>query len=227
MSTAVRRAFWLLPAAGILTLLPWFHFIHVEAGQQHVAGDEAMRAASLGDQVATYAYVAGFLCLLFGLLALNAYVASRRQGVVSVVAIALDLLAVAFMVSIQVGIVALARPMAAEFYLSGHQDSGPLVLQLSGGSFGSRIIAFLGVTIVVALAGAIATGVAIWRSGVLPRWAAVLIAAGFVLTMTDAPLIGWVGSGLLLGAGSWIAWVATRAATATVTHARVEPGVEA
>jgi hypothetical protein len=114
-------------------------------------------------------------------------------------------LAVVLLLSVQVGVLVLARPIAAKFYLSGHDDAGSLVVQLSGGGFSPRILAFLLVTIFVALLGAIATGAAIWRSGLVPKGAGMLIAIGFVLTMTDFPLNGWVGSALLLGVGSWIA----------------------
>jgi hypothetical protein len=213
MSTSARRGLWLLPLAGVLTGVPWFEFIHVGPGQPHVARDEALRALSLGDQVAVYAYAAGFLCLLFGLLALHASVMSRRPGVVTLAAVVLD----------EVGVLALARPIAAELYLSGHEDTAPLVLQLSGGTFGARVMGFLLGTIFIALLGAIATGAAIWRSGAVPKWAAVLFAIGFVLTMTDTPLIGWFGSALLFGVGSWIAWAVTRSAVATTKDAPSAP----
>jgi hypothetical protein len=231
MSTASRRGLWLLPVAGVLTGLPWFEFIHVGPGQQLVARDEALRALSIGDQIATYAYAAGFLCLLFGLLALYASVMSRPPGLVTLGAVVLDVLAVALLLSVQIGVLVLARPIAAEFYLSSHDDAGSLVVQLSGGGFGPRILTFLLVTIFVALLGAIATGAALWRSGAIPKWAAVLFAIGFVLTMTAFPFIGWVGSALLIGVGSWIAWTAPRSAAATTKDAPAEqagnPFVEA
>jgi hypothetical protein len=222
MSTASRRGLWLLPVAGVLTGLPWFQFIHVGPGQQHIARDEALRALSIGDQIATYAYAAGFLCLLFGLLALYASVMSRPPALVTLGAVVLDVLAVALLLSVQIGVLALARPIAAEFYLSGHDDAGSLLAQLSGGSFSPRILTFLLVTILVALLGAIATGAAVWRSGIVPKWAGVLIAIGFVLTMTDFPLIGWFGSALLLGVGSWIAWTVNRSAVAATKAAHSE-----
>jgi hypothetical protein len=223
MSASARRGLWLLPLAGVLTGVPWFEFIHVRPGQPHVARDEALRALSLGDQVATYAYGAGFLCLLFGLLALHASVMSRRPGLVTLGAVVLDVLAVALLLSVQIGVLALARPIAAELYLSGHEDTAPLVLQLSGGAFGARVMGFLLATIFIALLGAIATGTAIWRSGAVRKWAAVLFAIGFVLTMTDFPLIGWVGSALLVSVGGWIAWAVTRSAVATTKDAPPAP----
>jgi hypothetical protein len=180
----------------------------------------------MGDQVATYAYAAGFLCLLFGLLALYTSVMSRRPGLVTLGAVVLDVLALALLLSVQIGVLVLARPIAADFYLSGHDDAGSLVVQLSGGGFSPRILTFLLVTISVALLGAIATGAAIWRSGLVPKWAGVLIAIGFVLTMTDFPLIGWVGSALLLGVGSWIAWGVTRSTAASTNDAPSEPAAD-
>ena len=211
MSASTRRGLWLLPLAGALTALPWFEFIHVPSGQQHVARDEALRAVSLGDQLATWAYIAGFLCLLFGLLALHARVTFRRPDVVALAAVVLSVVAVTFLLSIQIGVVALARPTAAQVYLAGHEDVEQVVLQLSGGTFGSRIMAFLLATVLVAALGAVAAAAAMWRSGSVPKAASLLLPAGFLLTMTDFPVIAWAGSALLLVAGSWIAWAANRA----------------
>lgn len=222
MSTSIRRGLWLLPLAGVLTSLPWFEFVHVSPGQEHVGRQEALRAISLADQLAVGADAAGFLCLLFGLLALTTCVMSRRGGLVPVGAVVVDVLAVVLLLSVEIGVLMLARPVAADFYISGHGDTGALVLQFSGGSFGPRILSFLLATIVVAAVGAIATGAAIWRSRVLPRWTAVLLPLGFALAMTDFPFIGWIGSALLLGVGGWIALRLNRAEIAPAEDVRAE-----
>ena len=211
MSASIRRGLWLLPVAGAFTALPWFEFIHVPAGQEHLARDEAQRAVSLGDQFATWAYIAGFLCLLFGLLALHAWMTSRRPDVIALPAVVLSVVAVTFLLSIQIGVVALARPVAAQAYLAGHEDVGQVVLQLSGGAFASRILSFLLATILVAALAAGATAATMWRSGSVPKTASLLLPVGFLLTMTDFPVITWIGSALLLIVGSWIAWLANRA----------------
>ena len=211
MSAYIRRGLWLLPLAGVLIALPWFEFIHVAPGHEHMGLDEAQRAVWLGDQVAIWAYVAGFLCLLFGLLALHAWVTSRRADMVALPAVVLTVLAVTFLLSVELGVVAVARPVAAQAYLAGHEDVGQVVLQLSGGAFAPRILSFLLVTILVAALGAVATAATMWRSGSVPKAASLLLPVGFLLTMTDFPVIAWVGSALLLVVGSWIAWLANRA----------------
>lgn len=223
MSTSVRRGLWLIPLAGLLTGLPWFEFIHVAPGQAHIAREEALRALSLADQIAIYTDAAGFLSLLFGLLALHALAMNRDGGMVALAAVVLDVLAVILVLSVQIGVLAVARPVAAEFYLSGHEDAGSVVLQLSGGSFGPKVLALLLTAILIALLGGLANGVATWRSGVIAGWAAATLAIGFVLTMTDFPLVGWIGSALLLAVGSAIAWGANRKEVLSTNEPRSNP----
>lgn len=225
MSTASRRGLWLLPIAGVLTGLPWFAFFDLKpGGEGSDPHGDAVRALSLTDQFAGYAYVAGFLCLLVGLIALTIYVASRRPSSWTVPALVLDVVAVALIMPVE-GVLGLADPIVASYYLSGHEDVGALFTQLSGGSFAPLINTWVIVAILTSLAGAIATGVACWRIGA-DRWSGVLVSAGFVLTVAITPLVSWVGAAFLIGGGSWIAWHAGRPEGAPATAARTETGMD-
>lgn len=209
MSTASRRGLWLLPVAGVLTAVPWLAFFHLKpGGEGSDPHGEAVSALSLSNQVAGYAYLAGFLCLLVGVIALLVYVALRRQSGWNAPALVLDVIAVALVLPVE-GVLGLADPIVASYYLAGHEDVAPVLIQLSGGSFAPLINGWLAVAIIIALAGGVATGFAIWRSGA-GRWSAVLVAAGFVLTVAITPLVSWVGAALLMGGGARLAWTANR-----------------
>ncbi len=203
MTDLIRRGIYALPAAGVLTLVPW---VFIFGGTSIKTDPEgfANSATSTGSAVGGYIYLAGLICLLFGLLALYGHLARTRAAswaaggmIVSVVGIAVALPVF--------GVLGLARPVVADVYLAGHKDVTTAMELLSGGSFSSRINSYFAVFVVVCLIGAIAYAVAVWKSGSLPKWAGVIAAAGFVLTMTLSPFVAWVGAlGLVVG-GIWLA----------------------
>jgi hypothetical protein len=63
----------------------------------------------------------------------------------------------------------------------------------------------------ISVIGAIAYAVAVWRSGSLPKVAGTLVAAGFVLSITISPFIGWAGALFLVIGGVWLAIRVSRA----------------
>lgn len=65
--------------------------------------------------------------------------------------------------------------------------------------------------------GSVLAGIAIWRSGVLPKWSGVLFAAGFALFLPQffTPAAGRIGHGVLTAAGCvWLAVALWRTDTA-------------
>jgi hypothetical protein len=99
-----------------------------------------------------------------------------------------------------------------------------VLAKLSGGDFGRAVLAVLLAAIILGLLGAVANGVAIWRSGTLPKWAGVLVAAGFVLLVASTPIVSQLGGILLALGGGWIARTAGRlGATGTASTAVVAP----
>jgi len=200
----VRRGIYALPAAGVLTALPW---VFIFGNSPDIKTDPEGYARSLtstGNAVGSYLYLAGLICLLFGLLALYGYLARTRASswagggmIVSVVGIALALPVF--------GILGLADAVLADVYLAGHKDVSAAMPLLAGGSFSNRIIAYIGVFLLISLIGAIAYAMAVWKSGSLPKWAGVLVAAGFALSMTFTPFVAWVGALCLVIGGVWLA----------------------
>jgi len=197
-----RRGIYALPVAGVLTAVPWI-FLLGHPSPKNPEG-YARSVTTTVNAVGGYLYLAGLICLLFGLLSLYGYLARTRASswaaagmIVSVVGIALALPVF--------GILGLADAVLADVYLAGHKDVSAAMLLLSGGSFSNRINSYFGVFVFVCLVGAIAYAVAVWKSGSLPKWAGVLVAAGFVLSMTLSPFVAWVGAACLVIGGAWLA----------------------
>jgi hypothetical protein len=215
MTDLVRRGIYALPAAGVLTAVPWFFIL----GKSSVKTDPegyARGVTSTGNAVGGYIYLAGFICLLFGLLALYGYLARTRAAswaaagmIVSVVGIGLALPVF--------GIFGLADQVLGDVYLAGHKDVSAAMLKLAGGTLSDRINNYLGILILVSLIGAIAYAVAVWKSGSLPKWAGVLVAPGFMLSMSFSPYVAWVGALCLFIGGLWLAIRVSQAPSAGVT----------
>lgn len=220
MTTAARQRLWLFPLAAILTGLPW---LVIFFGGPRGGRQQALYFVSSATQGATYVYFAGLICLLLAIITLVAMAEAKRPSAWAVAALVLGVAAVAMISAVVGGVLGLAASTVASYYLSGHQDVGPLLIQLSGGTFAPNINAWGFAAIDIAMIGAVAIGVSTWRAGIA-RWSGVLLAAGFGLTLTIQPGVSWVGSALLLGAGGWIAWRTNSskvaAETATVASVR-------
>ena len=211
MTGLVRRGLYALPAAGVLTAVPWFFILgpNVKTDPEGYARS----VTSTGQAVGGYVYLAGLICLLFGLFALYGYLARTRASswaggglIVSVVGIVLVLPIF--------GIVGLADKVLADVYLAGHKDVSAAMILMAGGSFSDRINNYFGVIVLVSLIGAIANAVAVWKSGSLPKVAGILVAAGFVLSMTISPYIAWAGALFLVVGGLWLAVSVSQAQSA-------------
>jgi hypothetical protein len=201
MIDLVRRGIYALPAAGVLTAVPWIFILQQPDPKTDPAG-YARSVTSTGQAVGGYLYLAGLMCLLFGLLALYGYLARTRAYswaaagmIVSVVVIALILPTF--------GTFAVAGPVLGDAYLSGHKDVGSAMVLMSGES--NRVMSSIAFCFEISLIGAIAYAVAVWKSGSLPRVAGILVALGFVLSITISPFIGWTGALFLVIGGVWMA----------------------
>ena len=109
---------------------------------------------------------------------------------------------------------AFATPAIGAAYVDGNRD----VMALE---FSPVMTAILVLGLLLAVIGNTILGVAIWRSGTLPRWAGVIwivgtlifyvLGAAFGMATTGASLPTQpVGAALLAISGAWIAWTALR-----------------
>lgn len=115
------------------------------------------------------------------------------------------------------GAAALGGAIVADSYLHGNTGAADAMQKLQGGSFGAAIQNAFGVAYVLALVGAIAFGVAIWRSGTLPRWTAIVFGIGFMLVALSFPVATTLGGVLLVVSGVAIVRASGREAVAGET----------
>ena len=223
-SGPIRRGIWLLPIAGIVPTLIftlWMAGPNPDiAKDPKGAADAALSVLGLGGGVV---YLLATIALLFGLFALYAWLAAGRTGGVALTGLVLSVVSVGLLLA-GLGAFTLASAVAADVYRSGDAGASQVLAKLSGGNFGAAILVTLIAAMILGLAGAICFGVAIWRAGTLPKWAGVLVAAGFVLLVVSAPFVSQLGGILLAIGGVWIARTIGRAdATGMATTATTAP----
>ena len=123
---------------------------------------------------------------------------------------------------IDLGVFAFAIPALSQSFLEGHSESINILDYIFAGPF--RILTTL--ALLVYLAGFILWGVAIWRSGVLPKWAGVLVAVHAPLLIFGPVSVAGpvVGALLALVGGGWVALSVLRSSP-TQVQAEAEPRV--
>jgi hypothetical protein len=198
-----RLGLWAIPAAGVVIGAHWFF-----PEGPPTADGVARHFTSIPTLIAQeyVLFLGGLLLLLFGVIALSIYLISTRARTSAIVGMVLSVSGIALFLPL-VGIPILVNPVLGQAYLSGHPEMGaamrlfsPMPNGLQGWLFVHAIFA-----LVVAIGGAIAMAIAIWRSGKFPRWSAIVYAIAFSLVMTDTPLLAWIGYVLLIIGGGRIA----------------------
>lgn len=197
----IRMGILALPLAGILALVGQYGTLKLGSGGILATGDNR---AIVGDGYFASQLVGKVLALTllsFGVVALFAYLANGGERVLALAAMVLSIIGIALIVS-GMGVYAYSVPALSRAFLDGNLGSIAMIDSIFAGPFGTMLIlAFL-----LYSAGFILIGVAIWRSGVLPGLAGVLVAV-------QAPLISGpfsvvesvVGSLLAAVGGGWIA----------------------
>ena len=176
--------------------------------------------------------ILGQILAIFGVFALGAYLATSRAGGMGLVAMVITVLGSALLLVI-LGVTTFAAPEEGQAILAGMNiDELP-------DTFAATVQALTGLGyILLGFVGNILLGVAIWRSGTLPRWAGALWAGAHVLLYVSqgyAATIGpastpptvLVGAVLVAISGAWMAFsVLSRAAAAQpVGAAAAQPRV--
>ena len=228
---------WAIAAAGVLTLVPWIVIFF--AANPDVNTDQAGFARAVTDAlhaIVGYLYIIGLFCLLFGVLAISAWLQdtqvrsdsvspSRAAGIVrrawngsvssyAMVGMVFGIVATALVIGLWT-ILVFATPTVGDVYLSGHPGAGEVFKVLSGGHWSARMVPLFIVGALAALVAAYTLGDAIRRSGRAPKWVGPVFGVGFALTIVSAPVVSLVGAVLLILAGITMA----RTATQTVRRA--------
>jgi hypothetical protein len=217
----IRLGVLALPLAGLLALVGLYSSFQLGTGGILSTGDnEAIVSSSyylsqlLGNALA-------LTVLIFGVMALYAYLANSSVRALALGAMVLSIFGIALQL-IDLGVFAFAIPALSQSFLEGHSESINILDFIFAGPF--RIITTL--ALLLYLAGFILWGVAIWRSGVLPKWAGVLVAAHAPLLIFGPVSVASpvVGALLALVGGGWVALSVLRSSPAQV-QAEAEPRV--
>jgi hypothetical protein len=156
----------------------------------------------------------GLILAIFGTFALGAYLARSRAGRLGLVAIVISVFGSALFL-MPMGVSTFAAPEEGQAYLAGIEGIPEMTTSFADTAFAATSL----LVIVLLFVGNVLLGVAIWRSGTLPRCAGVLWAAAPVfmyLGLVYAATIGaqstppsvLVGALLIVISGGWIAWSA-------------------
>jgi hypothetical protein len=201
ISGLTRIGIWALPLAGLLSLIGGL--ASLGSPDPGVDPRGAAQAASSSGFVLSQ-FVGNVLAVtlaIFGVIALFAYLANIGWGRLAAAAMILCILGFAMLLSF-LGLPTYVIPVISRTYLSGQHDAFRVVGAIFDSVFPIIIVASL-----LYFLGFLIFSVVIWRSGVLPRGAGVLLAiAGLVLAVpAPSEILTIVGSVLLLVAGGWIA----------------------
>jgi hypothetical protein len=107
-----------------------------------------------------------------------------------------------------------AVPAMGQAYLSGVEEVATM-------SFPTAMSIFVLGGMLLALVGNVLLGIAVWRSGTLPRWTGALWIAAWVVFVVLGAALGMattgaslptqpIGAGLMAISGAWMAWAAAR-----------------
>ena len=199
---------------------------HLEAWSRFVTTDHYVWGHVLGS-------ILGLIFLIFGVFALGVYLVTSRAGRLGLVAMVITVLGSALFLPLQ-GVSTFSAPEEGQAVLAGLEEFEELPP-----IFANTVFALTGlVVIVLEFVGHVLLGVAVWRSGTLPRWAGALWAGANVLMYlslvygqtigpASTPLTVPLGALVLVISGAWMAWsVLSRPFSAQAVGATAaQPGV--
>jgi hypothetical protein len=209
----IRLGILALPLSGLLVLVA----VLGRYGTPNVDVDPGL-ALSLADSSSYFVTqlvgnVLGLTLLIFGVISLTAYLINTRVRGLAVGAMVLSIVGITLLMG-ALGVTTYALPAIARAYQNGQQDALLIVEYIFGSPLREM---FIGVILCYS-AGFILFGIAVWRSGVLPKRAAVPIAIQApLLSYFIRPEPTWatvVGALMFVVGGSLIAWSVFRSAPA-------------
>lgn len=148
--------------------------------------------------------VAAFILLIFGFLALYAYLRSSRRERLAFVGMIVTLVGIGVFLP-AIGFLSLVSPALAQLALHGQKDAANVINAVA---IAPGVITLLVGSVLLAL-GVTIFSIAIWGSNTLPRWAGILFAAGELILVFHGqlPPVGDILAGLLITIGGvWLAW---------------------
>jgi hypothetical protein len=175
----------------------------------------------------------GIIFVIFGTFALGAYLTRSRAGRMGLWAMVIAVFGQALFLLIG-GVSTFASPEEGQAILAGMEEIDNLPTSLAS----TAQTATFGVSVLLGLVGNVLLGVAVWRSGILPKWAGALwafapilmyifgIAYALTIGANATPPTVPAGAVLIVISGAWMAWsVLIRPAADTVGVAAAQPRV--
>jgi hypothetical protein len=218
----IRLGVLALPLAGLLAVVGLYSSFQLGTGGILATGNNQAIVSSGYVVSQLVGNALALTLLIFGVMALYAYLATSSVRVLALGALVLSIFGIALQLT-SLGVFAYAVPALSRSFLNGNPESIRISDYIFSGPFSTTTT----LALLLYLAGFILWGVAIWLSGVLPKWAGVLIAAHAPLLILGAfSVVGpVVGALLALMGGGWIALSVLRNPPAARTEAEAEPRV--
>ncbi|GAC1348597.1 MAG: hypothetical protein NVSMB27_16940 [Ktedonobacteraceae bacterium] len=146
---------------------------------------------------------------IFGMMGLYGYLASRSAARLALIGMVLTIVTYAVLLAI-VGTFAFIFPVVGKLYIQGQKSVIDVAV-----TFGSSFLVVLLMQAVLYSVAAIVMGMAVWRSGTLPKWSAITyIISGLILAFAPPlpflpEIIGAVLLAMSVGGISWSIWQQT------------------
>ena len=220
-----------LPIYGVLTFLSSLNpqpdpNTHYEAWASYVTTDFYLLKH-------LFASGLGLILVIFGTISLGAYLITSRAGRMGLVGMVITVFGTLLFLMIG-GLSIFAVPKEGQAFLAGIEEYAKLPTILAD----TALLPTMGVGVLLMLVGNVLLGVAVWRSGTLPKWAGALWVAGSAL-----PLLGQIyiilpiganstpptvpaGAVLLVIGGAWMAYSVLRGPSAETVGVGAQPRVQ-
>jgi hypothetical protein len=198
---------------------------HYEAFSRFVTTDHYVLSHLFGS-------ILGLVFAIFGTFSLGAFLANGRAGRLGLVAMVLTVAGSALFLP-AMGVSTFATPEEGQAYLAGIEEFSKLPDIFADTEFALTSL----VVIILLFAGNVLLGIAVWRSGKLPRWAGALWAGAAVLMyplgivyaatigVQSTPRTVLVGALLIVVGGGWMALRALRRPSIGVVDVQSRPRV--
>jgi hypothetical protein len=219
-----------LPLYGVLTL--WSSIegqpdpsTELEAWSRFVTTNEYVLGHLLGS-------ILGLIFVIFGIFALGVYLATGRAPRLGLVAMVITVLGSALFLPLQ-GVATFSAPEEGQAVLAGLKEFEELPPIFANTVAGLTAL----VVILLGFVGNILVGAAVWRSGILPRWAGALWAGAHVLMYlslmygqtvgpASTPPTVPLGAAVVAISGAWMAWSVLRRPSAETVGVGAQPSVQ-
>ena len=201
---------------------------HYEAWSRFVTTDHYVLTHLFGS-------IGGAVLAILGVFALGAYLAGSRAGRLGLAAMVMTVVGLALGLTIG-GISTFAAPEEGQAHLAGIEEYAKLNAEhpmLSD----TAMMATFGAAILLMFVGSVLLGVAVWRSGTLPKWAGAIWLASALLFYVMGAVLGMLTTGgslvtqpvaasLMVISGAWIAWSVLRQPSTEAVGVGAQPRVQ-